>query len=129
MPHQWWLEVTMKRVRIEYYDQNDDFARLMPVSGVIVRTLSDHDGRIRWVVELDQQLEYQHTVNGAGHQLIRVSELVVTSRWEGSEVGGDEPTSVHILLPLWPGATAGPSYEAHAFYHVAWGTCYTSGAA
>lgn len=120
----------MKRVRIEYLDHNDAFARLLPVSGTVIQALTNHEGpAIWWVVRLDQQMEYQLGADGTGHRLLSVSEIVVTSRWEGYEVGGDEPTSVHILLPLEQSATMGPSYQPEAFYAVAWGMCYTSAAA
>jgi len=117
------------RVRIEYLDQNESFARYLPLSGRATRTLLESDGRRWWVVELDQSFGYQHLVKAPFQfRQIQVSEIVIGNRWQGHEVGESEPTSVHILLPLVDSATAGNTLRPDDFQAVAWGTCHAEAA-
>ncbi|MFQ5747130.1 MAG: hypothetical protein ACE5HF_07930 [Gemmatimonadota bacterium] len=44
-------------------------------------------------------------------------------------MGGEEPTGVHIRLPLDSSATSGSVLKEDSFEHVAWGTCHVEEAA
>jgi hypothetical protein len=118
------------RVRIEYFDQNEQFGKLLPVRGYLRRSLTGAHGRRWWVVDLDQPLEYQRKVGEPFRfEVIRTSELVIGSRRQGHEVGETEPTSVHILVPLGLDATQAGDLELTRFDHVAWGICHVEDAA
>lgn len=113
------------RVRIEYLDQNEQFTSCLPVSGHVGRELADEGGHRWWVVTLDEPLEYQREIGDTReYQLVTTSQLAVGSRWQGLEIGGPEPTSVHILVPLEPDAVGQTVLQPDAFDHVAWGMCY-----
>ena len=118
------------RVRIEYLDQNESFAQHLPVTGRLARQLAAADGQRWWVVTLDYPLEYQrHVAEPLQFELVRSSEVVIGNRWQGREIGGSEPTSVHILVPLSATATQAGTLRPDAFHAVAWGMCYAEAAA
>ena len=125
------MDLPNVRVRIEYADQNDGFAACLPATGRLMRPLvAGDDPRPWWVVALDQPLEYQLKV-GEPYQfrLIRSGELVIGTRERGRAIGGPEPTSVHILLPLRAEATSGSQLRVPEFYQAAWGVCHREDAA
>jgi len=118
------------RVRIDYSDQNEAFAPLLPVAGELERLIPSPDKRKWWIVKLDKPLEYQRKIGEPfRYQLVRAEFLVVGSRWQGYEIGESEPTSVHILVPL--GAPSAPAAELDPsqYDHVAWGMCTVEDAA
>ena len=101
------------RIRLEYFDQNDAFAAVLPLLGTVVRDLAIVDWGSGWsLIWLDQPFEYDGRRHG--HVFIR-------PRWEGHAVGDREPTSVFILL-LRNGRTLdGSAMSSEEFEHVAWG--------
>ena len=111
------------RVRIEYADQNEAFSRCLPVTGSLARAMTaDNDSRPWWIVALDEPLEYQLKVGEPfQYRLITTHELVIGSKVQGQEVGGDSAVSVHILLPLSEAATRGDRLRNSEFYGAAWG--------
>ena len=119
------MDLANVRVKIEYADQNEDFAASLPVTGRPLRPLSaDNDPRPWWIVVLDQPIEYQLKVGEPYEfRLIRSSELVIGTRENNRAIGGREPTAVHIYLPLRAEATARSDLKVSEFYHVAWGVC------
>jgi hypothetical protein len=119
------------RVRIEYADQNEAFARCLPATGRLLRPLTaDNDLRPWWVVKLDEPLEYQVKVGEPfQYRLITTRELVIGSRVLGEEIGQQEAASVHIYLPLNDAATVGDRLVTSDFQHVAWGICQRDDAA
>ena len=101
------------RVRLEYFDQNEAFAAVLPRLGTVVRDLTLSDWGSGWsLISLDQPFEYEG--RRRGHVLIR-------SRWEGHAVGDREPTSVFILLARDGKILDGPAMSSEDFEHVAWG--------
>jgi hypothetical protein len=119
------------RVKIAYADQNEAFARCLPATGRLERSLTaDNDPRLWWVVALDEPLEYQLKVGEPfQYRLITTRELVIGSRVLGQEVGQDQTASVHILLPLNQAATIGDRLRTSDFHHAAWGVCQREDAA
>ena len=119
------------RIRIEYADQNEGFARCLPATGRLSHTLAaDNDSRPWWVVELEVPLEYQLKIGEPHHyRLITAHELVIGIRAENDEIGYAQEAAVHILLPLAEGATSGDRLRNAEFYHVAWGVCRRDDAA
>ena len=111
------------RVRLEYEDQNERFARHLPVTGRLSRQVPGSDGRQWWIMALDAPLEYQHKVGEPfQYRLVRTTELVLGNRSSEQMIGGAAAAPVHILVPLEPEATRGDSVRLDAFAHVAWGT-------
>jgi hypothetical protein len=68
----------MVRVRIDYLDQNEDFAQYLPVTGEVTRPLVGADGRRWWVIGLDHPLEYQRRVAQplTARFLVEVAEIL-----------------------------------------------------
>jgi hypothetical protein len=102
------------RLRLEYFDQNEAFAKVLPKAGEVDRKLKSHDGN-EWVMfRLDAPARYEETYYE--HFLLR-------SRWSGSTVGDRRPTSVFILLVAEP-EKAKDGFNVHDFPHVAWGMAH-----
>jgi hypothetical protein len=98
-------------LRLEYFDHNDDFARLLPRDGTIERFVSSADGNAWALFRLDAPVEYE----GRSYDY-----FLLRSRWQGQHVGGAEPTSVFILL-VGDERRALDGFEVEDFEHVAWG--------
>lgn len=99
------------RLRLDYFDQNEDFARCLPCEGTIEREPACADSRKAWVlVRLDEPLLYE----GA-----RYGHVLLTARHDGGSV--EEGEHVYVLLvPL--GAPAVPDgFSYRDYLHVAWG--------
>ena len=73
------------RLWLEYYDQNESFAKVLPKEGTGDRKLKSLDGNDWILFRLDTPAEFEG--NSYEHFLLR-------SRWRGFKVGGREPTSV-----------------------------------
>lgn len=106
------------RLRIEYFDQNDNFERLLPRACTVERTIPALDSSLTWyLLKLDASLRYEDTV---------IDRFMVASRWWGNSVGGPKPTSVHILI-VPEGTEVGNSFSTAQFGHVAWGLAHAIG--
>ena len=113
-----------QRVRIEYADQNEAFASLLPRSGVITRRCSDIAGNSDWcLLRLDEPFEYQLKVGEPfRHRLLHVGHLLVRSREAGHAVGETEPTAVFILLVDDTQVPVQDPFNPTSYVHIAWGT-------
>ena len=100
------------RLCIEYYDQNESFAKVLPREGVVQATPTCSDSSHNWyLLRLDDPLMFE----GAEY-----SHFLVASRWQGDSVGGWLPTSVFILL-VPTHSTVADGFSHKQFFHVAWG--------
>jgi hypothetical protein len=99
------------RVRLDYFDQNESFAALLPREGTIERFLSSADGGKWALFRLDAPAEYE----GKSYDY-----FLLRSRWAGYEIGGPAPASVFILL-VDDGSKLGAGFNVKEFEHVAWG--------
>jgi hypothetical protein len=101
------------RLLLEYFDQNDQFAALLPKSGTVERGLRSLDGSGWALFRLDSQVEYE------GHSY---DHFLLKSRWQGVPIGGSEPTSVFIVLVA-GGRSVPDGFDVQDFAndHVAWG--------
>jgi hypothetical protein len=71
------------KLRIEYFDHNEDFARHLPREGMVVSTPRCADGALTWyLVRLDSSLSYHGK---------EYSHFLVASRWPAHPVGGEAP--------------------------------------
>ncbi len=99
------------RLRLDYFDQNERFAKLLPVDGTVVRALESGGGG-KWALF---QLDIPVTYEGISYQY-----FLLRSRWRSMEIGGKEPTSVFILLVRNQDEVQ-DGFDVHSFPHVAWG--------
>ena len=100
------------RLRLEYFDQNETFAKLLPQEGRVDRVVSSREGQ-RWVLfQFDRSVTYEG--RNYDHVLLR-------SRWSGQELSEQESTSVFIVL-VEDLARVTDGLAIDAFSHVAWGT-------
>lgn len=113
------------RLRIEYLDQNEAFAPYLPREGVVSRELRDRSGVGPWfLVNLEEPLDYQLKVGEPFQfRLAHVNAFLIRSRWEGSEVGDPDGTSIFILLVEEGRHPATDIIDAKSYVHIAWGMC------
>jgi hypothetical protein len=115
------------RVRIEYYDQNERMASILPRRGVIIRQLQAENNVDGWfLVQLDDPFDYQIKIaEPFTFRILNCDRILIRSRWHGQQVGEAEPTSVFILLVLDETSLKEEPIRVKQFYHVAWGMCHT----
>jgi len=115
------------RVKIEYADQNESFASLLPRRGTVVRQFQAEQGVDDWfLVKLDIPFDYQiKNPDGLSFTMLHCENLLVRSRWKRHQIGSNKPTSVFILLVPDENLLQNEPIKVEKFYHVAWGTCYT----
>jgi hypothetical protein len=102
------------RLRLEYGDQNESFAKVLPVAGLVARKLRSKDGG-EWILF---QLDVPTTYEGIPYEY-----FLLRSRWLGMEIGDAKPTSVFILLVA-DHNEAQDGFDVHGFPHVAWGMAH-----
>jgi hypothetical protein len=104
------------RLRIDYFDQNERFAALLPREGVVVSNPRCADSALEWhLVRLDAPLSY----DGAEY-----SHLLIASRWHEHVIREGAATSVFILLVPSPVAAVADGFSHKQFAHVAWGVAH-----
>ena len=115
------------RVRLEYFDQNESFASVLPRQGVIARQLRAAQGVDDWfAVDLDEPFDYQIKFGEPFRfRLLHCECVLVRSRWQGYRIGEVEPTSVFILLIPDRALLMEEPIRLEDFHHVAWGMCHT----
>ena len=113
-----------RRVRIEYADQNDEFASLLPRSGLLRGSCRDIHGNSDWcLVKLDEPFDYQFKVGEPFRfQLMHVDHFLIRSRWADHAIGAAEPTSVFILLVDDSQGPVPDPFDPASYVHIAWGT-------
>lgn len=104
------------RIRLEYFDQNEGLASVLPRLGTVVRNLTLADRGPGWsLLSLDEPFEY----GGRQHR-----HVLIRSRWNGHVVGDREPASVFILLARDGKVLDGPSASSDDVEHVGWGMAH-----
>ncbi len=113
------------RVKIEYDDQNERFAQLLPRTGTILRKVKARNDAGVWsLVRLDEPFQYRtygktvlpvHTFN--------CERILIRSRWLGHDIGEATPVSVFILLAFDDHDFEMDEIDADKYHHVAWGLC------
>jgi hypothetical protein len=117
----------MPRVRIEYADQHDSFERILPRSGVVVRTLREMTTGRPWkLVRLDEPFEWQHKIGESFQfRILSIDHLLVAPRWVGVDIGGPEPAPVFICLVEGDCPPTGETLDIKEYVWIAWGVCHT----
>jgi len=115
----------VRRVRIEYFDHNEEFSRLLPRSGEVVDTRMDVYGNNDWLlVRLDAPLEYQMKVGDPFQfRLVRADHFLVRSRWAKVPIRLGEEPSVFILLVETSESSIPDRFDPASYIQAAWGTC------
>jgi hypothetical protein len=99
------------RILLEYADQNDRFAAVLPRAGTVERGVTSRDGS-KWVVfRLDLPVGFEGQV---------YHRFLLKSRWIGYEITDPRPTSVFILL-VGDSQDVREGFEVGQFEHIAWG--------
>lgn len=108
------------RVRLEYFDQNDAFGRVLPprgAAGTLTRQIALGGWGDDWyVLSLDNPIEYDGRIH---------AQLLIRSRWDGHSIGEKEPTSVFILLVPDPTVLDVSAVDPATVHQVAWGMAHT----
>jgi hypothetical protein len=115
------------RVKIEYDDQNEDFASLLPRYGIIVRQINaQHKVNDWFLVKLNAPFDYSIKSQGSFFPTtIHCEDILIRSRWKGYRIGKSKPTSVFIVLITDKTLLNKEPINIESFYHVAWGRCHT----
>jgi hypothetical protein len=117
----------MRRVRLEYFDQNESFSLCLPRTGCVVGRHSSSSGTDDWYhVVLDEPVSYQMKLSGSfTFRNVETSDMLIRSRWSGQEVGAKKPTSVFLLLVQPSQLPLVNPLRIEDYLHVAWGMCHT----
>ena len=99
------------RLYLEYADQNESFARVLPVTGTVARRVRSKDGAEWALFQLDAPVIYK----GVSYEY-----FLLRSRWQGIEIGEAKPTSVFILL-VKDECEVNDGLDVHNFTQAAWG--------
>ena len=113
------------RVRIEYADHNESFARLLPVLGTIVARFSDVVDDGAWfLVHLNEPIQYQLSESESSEfRLASFSAFLIRSRWVEQRVGDPGEIQVFIRVVEEGEHPDGDSINPDDFIHIAWGKC------
>lgn len=111
------------RIRINYDDQNEDFAKFLPRDGEIIQQLKDEYGHDDWfLVKLDESFEYQLKIEDAlQFRLIKCDKFLIRSRWKGHKIDAEQGTSVFILLIPDESKLSKDPIKINDFVFIAWG--------
>lgn len=111
------------RVKIDYYDQNESFAKFLPRNGKIVQQLTDEYGNNDWfLVKLDESFEYQLKIGAdLRAKLINCDKFIIRSRWKNQRVDSEEGTSVFIMLIPDELKLLNVPLRIVDYVHIAWG--------
>ena len=102
------------RLRLEYFDQNEEFTNHLPQTGTVERFVKSAENDVWALFKLDSSINYENR---------SISHLLLKSRWRKQRVGESEPTSVFIcLVDDVQKAVNGLSIDD--FEQVAWGMVY-----
>ena len=114
------------RIKIEYDDQNEKFAFLLPRHGTIIRQLRAEHGVVDWfLIKLEIPFDYQvRGPDSFSFTSLHCENILIRSRWKGHPIGEVE-TSVFILLIPDETQLNNEPIKIEQFYHVAWGMCHT----
>ena len=77
------------------------------------------------MLELDEPFDYQHkVVEPYVFRELHITHLLIKSRWEGFDIGGNEPASVFVLLVPDLVVLEKGNISSKDFIHVCWGMAH-----
>jgi hypothetical protein len=114
------------RVRLEYDDQNDSFARHLPIEGRISRRCTASAGPDDWLlVDLDEPIDYEREVEpGSQLQRLIVPRVLIRSRWPDMPIGPGASPSVFLLLVERSQEASESGLVIDDFLHACWARCH-----
>ena len=116
----------MTRIRLEYFDQNENFAPCLPREATVLKRVATANVDDWYLVELDQPIEYQIKVGDPyRYRGVETNHLLIRSRWTDNKIGDIEPTSVFIVLVEREQLPLVTPLQIQQYHHVAWGMCHT----
>jgi hypothetical protein len=113
------------RVNIEYFDQNESFARLLPRTGVIVRKVKSTEDSSEWThVRLDEPFDFQISPPlQIPVKVLHCTSLLIKPRWTGQNFGEDSKVHVFIRLVSDESQIKSDTIGVASLHNVAWGLC------
>ena len=118
-----WLKNMNLKIRIDYDDQNESFAKFLPRNSQIIQQLTDEYGNNDWfLVKLDEPFEYQLKIgDNFQFRLINCDKFLIRSRWKNQRVDSEEGTSVFIMLIPDELKLLNIPIRMDDYVHIAWG--------
>ena len=116
-------DLTGTRVKVDPFDSEPPY---LPISGTITRRVTALNNVSNWfVLSTDTPIEYQQEIPPGPFTFRRVvvTNILIRSRWEGHEIGDEEPTSVFILIPPDQELLSNEPINPEDFIFDAWGMC------
>jgi hypothetical protein len=104
-------DIVGARIQLSYFDQNESFAKVLPVVGEITARFETHEVGDWYRLDLDEPIKYESRA---------YSYLLIRSRY-AERIGGPEGTSVFIVLDPAGRLKEGGRVDIAGFDHVAWG--------
>ncbi len=99
------------RLRLEYFDQNEKFAEILPREGTVEETVRAKDGTAWALFGLDRPVDYAGRTYGY---------FLLRPRWRDHVIGDGTQTSVFVLL-VDDVRKVRNGFSVDYFHHVAWG--------
>jgi hypothetical protein len=114
------------RIRLDYDDQNESFARCLPVEGTISRRCFTAIGPDDWyLVELDQPIDYQRESSSRSESRGLVApRVLIRSRWANMPIGPGASPSVFVLLVQQSQEVPEYGLVIDDFIHACWARCH-----
>ncbi|MEM9283812.1 MAG: hypothetical protein AAGA96_18475 [Verrucomicrobiota bacterium] len=109
-----------RRIRLTSDEGRRLFQDQLPLEGTIVRTYQGLQNP--WhLLELDESFDYQiESKDSNGWVGFPVDQILIRSRWDGFDVGDNEPTSVFVMLTDDPQQFDTDSIDSDNFYFESW---------
>ncbi len=104
-------EIRGLRLRLTYFDQNENFAEILPRDGAVERSVTAKDDTAWALFRLDRPVDYEGRTYGY---------FLLRSRWRNQVIGDGTKTSVFVFLVDDVGRVRN-GFSADDFHHVAWG--------
>jgi len=101
-----------KKVTIEYFDQSETFAKLLPKSGEIIKQYNISGAKDWYLVKLDKHIDFSGREN---------YYILIRSRWEGKEILKEETSVFIVLIPDMKLLDEKQPLDIEKFELVAWG--------
>jgi len=124
-----WADVTDafigSRVCIQYDDQNESFARYLPVEGTVSRRCTATAGPTDWyLIDLAVPIDYAGDASPSGQLKQGVfPQVLVRSRWKDVRLDMDAEFSVFLLLVRNDQRVPADPIDIEEFSHVCWARC------
>jgi len=114
------------RVRLEYDDQNESFARHLPIEGTISLRCTESTGPNDWLlVELDELIDCEHEVGPSSQvQRLIIPRVLIRSRWADMPIAPGASPSVFLLLVRQFQEVSESGLIVDDFIHACWARCH-----